>query len=133
MVEQIRSSYAAERGKVGLTVKASDVHLNVEVAIPCGMIVHELVTNALQHAFPDGAGGRVVVELRAEVPRLAVLTVEDNGRGLPTGALPGEGDGLGLQLVRMLVDQLRGVVRVSNAGGARFRIAFPQPDEEGVA
>jgi len=87
-------------------------------------LCNELFTNALKHAFPDSAGGVVLVRL-TQGDGQAILTVRDNGQGLPPGFEPCQGNTLGLQLVWSLADQLHGEVEAHNDGGAVFTIRFP--------
>ncbi|MEW6750097.1 MAG: histidine kinase dimerization/phosphoacceptor domain -containing protein [Candidatus Latescibacterota bacterium] len=109
---------------IGIVVEAEGVELDLDVAVPCGLIVNELVTNALKHAFPDPRGGTIRVSLGWSGDRWA-LGVEDDGVG---GAGQGEGqeETLGLRLVRILSEQLHGSVCVcSGAGGTRTVVSFP--------
>lgn len=105
--------------------------LDLERAIPCGLMVNELVANAFKHAFPGAKGGRIGVALKAEGSDV-VITVEDDGIGLPEGFDLANVRSLGLQLVPMLVEQIHGALRVQRAQPTRFEIRFPQqlPTEE---
>ena len=100
------------------------MQLDLDRAIPCGLIVNELVSNALKHAFPDGRAGRVCVELQPFGDRQHVLVVGDNGVGLPPDLDYHRADSLGLQLVDDLTQQLHGNVLVNRNGGTTFTIAF---------
>ncbi len=100
-----------------------EVEVGVDDGIACGLIVHELVVNALEHAFPDGGEGRVRVSLRSGRDR-ARLVVADDGRGLEEDAPAPEG-ALGLDLVRSLVDQLDGSLRIRGDDGTRVEVDFP--------
>jgi len=100
--------------------------LDIERAVPCGLLVNELVTNALKHAFPEGRSGTVDVGLRLTDEGICLLTVDDDGIGLPDGVLPGDTTTLGLQLVWLLTDQLGGSLRVRAGPGAHFEIHMPQ-------
>ena len=100
-----------------------DIFLDLDTAIPCGLIINELVTNALKYAFPDSRTGEVVVGLTAE-NNTYILSVSDNGIGLPEGFDLKGSKTLGLQLVNILVKQLGGTLRTSVKTGTEFRIAF---------
>ena len=93
----------------------------MDQAIPAGLIVNELVTNALEHAFPDGRSGTVAVTFHAD-EGTARLTVADDGRG--ADGLGGNGS-LGLRLVRGLTRQLRGTLSTDLDDGVTVTIAFP--------
>lgn len=104
------------------------ISLPLEQAVPCGLIINELVTNALKYGFPDGKTGRVLVEVDLNDGRVE-LAVSDSGVGLPPGFDPAASSSLGLQLVRNLAVQLGGSLEWERgtAGGAFFRVRFPAP------
>jgi two-component sensor histidine kinase/PAS domain-containing protein len=108
---------------VQVVVDVPEERLDVDRAMPCGLIVNELVSNALKHAFPDGRSGQLVVHVTRE-GSLCRLSVKDDGVGLPADLQPDDPTKLGLQLVRMLVEQLHGILEVRSADGAEFRITF---------
>jgi two-component system, sensor histidine kinase PdtaS len=113
-------------GKVSLRLEVEDVALAVDKAIPCGLILNELMTNALKHAFPNGRPGTIRVELaRAEHGGLR-LAVADNGVGLAPGVDIRDSASLGLQLVTMLARQVDGDLEVDTAQGTRFRLTVPE-------
>lgn len=122
---------------IDLQVEAADLSFNVDSAIPCGLIVTELVTNAIKHAFPTGLDGTDVGKAaRPKQIRVSlserdgqfVLEVCDNGVGLPPDLDWQTTRSLGLRLVNRLAGQLHGVLDVDFQNGARFRLAFPKPD-----
>lgn len=114
---------ALHRPGVEVIGRAPGLELSVETAIPCGLIINELVGNALKHAFPDGRAGKVEVELSSAGPTL-VLTVEDDGVGSPDPR--GRGT-MGWRLVERLVGQLGGTVELRSPPGTLVRIQFPAP------
>jgi two-component sensor histidine kinase len=106
---------------IAVEVEADRVEIRSQTATRLGLIVNELVTNALKHAFPDDRGGTVYVRLRRSGGELT-LEVEDNGIGCPDAPT----DGLGSRLVRLLVQQLRGqMTRAAAAAGCRVTIVIP--------
>jgi PAS domain S-box-containing protein len=113
----------SSRSGVSLQFAIQDVALAVDKAIPCGLILNELVTNALKHAF-RGRPGTVRVEL-TRVEGGVRLAVSDDGVGLPAGLDVRSSESLGLQLVRMLAKQVGGDLRVEVAGGTCFRLTVP--------
>jgi two-component sensor histidine kinase len=100
------------------------VLLSVNQAVPLGLILNELVTNALKHAFHGRAEGEISVSLRAGQDGLGILSVSDNGIGFPTGFDWPQAQTLGLRLVDMLTAQLQGSKEVSQTEGTEFRITF---------
>lgn len=109
---------------ISLDLTIDDVALPVDKAIPCGLILNELITNALKHGFPDGRHGRIRVELgKAGWGRLR-LSVRDDGVGLPAGMNIRHTQSLGMHLVRALTEQLGGELEVSGEKGAFFQVTF---------
>jgi excisionase family DNA binding protein/PAS domain S-box-containing protein len=121
-------AYGGDESRVTLTTQLEEVALPLESAVPCGLILHELLSNALKHAFPDGKAGAITLDLRAEPEGHVTLRVADSGVGVPAGFDVRRGDSLGLQLVSMLTEQLRGTLTVSRQGGTAFMLTFPLPD-----
>jgi len=121
-------SYSVNPERIELITHAEKVSLGIDSAIPCGLIINELVSNCLKHAFPDGRQGRIEVAL---VPKNGMyeLTVRDNGVGFPKGLDFRNTDSLGLQLVTTLTDQLDGTIELnSNGVGTEFRILFKRDE-----
>ncbi len=113
---------------VSLQLAVEAVALPVDKAIPCGLILNELITNALKHGFPGGRTGTIRVEI-ARVPGGLRLVVSDDGVGLPPGLDVRTSPTLGLQLVRMLAKQVAGDVEVGADQGTSFRLAIPIEDQ----
>jgi two-component sensor histidine kinase len=109
----LRRAYAAEARHLTLTITADDVWLRAEMAIPCGLILNELLANALKHAFPVGGPGAIEVALRADPMGICVLNIRDNGVGFPVGLDFRQTDPLGLQLVCLLIEQQRGTIEMT--------------------
>jgi len=117
-------AYGVHSRRVELATRIGDVHFDLDRAVTCGLIVNELVTNALKHAFPDGRPGQVCVELQPFGDKQHALVVRDNGIGLPPDLDYHRADSLGLQLVDKLTQQLHGTIAVNRAGGTTFTITF---------
>jgi PAS domain S-box-containing protein len=109
---------------VRLELRIEDVSLAVDRAIPCGLILNELITNALKHGFPEGRIGYVRVELRRQSDGQLLLGVEDDGVGLAERVDVERSTSLGLQLVRTLTEQLDGQLEVERAPTTAFRLTF---------
>lgn len=117
-------SYAIDVSQISLQVEDNDIFLSVESAVPCGLIVNELLSNCLKHAFPGRRSGNIQVRIGREMEQL-LLVIADDGVGLPDSVRLEGAETLGLQLVRTLAQQLDGAVQVkSNGGGTEFRIGF---------
>jgi two-component sensor histidine kinase len=125
LTTQLFRSYSIGTHGVSLNVHAPQVLLAVDRAIPCGIIVNELVTNALKYAFPDSRGGRIDIDLHPVSDDQIRLAVRDNGVGFPADVDFETSDSLGLTLVRMLADQVQGqVVLQAGERGAEFIMTF---------
>jgi len=109
---------------VDLKVDVENVFLDINTAIPCGLIISELITNSLKYAFPQGNGGELKVGLKRDSEDFYMLTVGDSGRGFPEDFDIKSSDSLGLQLVDMLTDQLNGSLSFKHGKGAKLEIKF---------
>ena len=112
---------------VKLEMDIDDITLDVDVSVPLGLIINELISNSLKYAFPKGEDGVLTVEFHRENDKY-VLTIRDNGVGLPEGLELGNTDSLGLQLVKSLTDQLDGSLQIVKTNGTCFRISFREPE-----
>jgi predicted ATPase/two-component sensor histidine kinase len=121
---QLEHAYRPQDRAVTLAFEIEEIMLDLDRAVPCGLIVNELVSNAFKHAFPDGRVGRITVALTSCGPQQCCLTVSDNGIGLPIGLDPDTAPTLGLQLVGDLVHQLHGVLTIDRTTGVTFVIVF---------
>ena len=120
----IANSYRNQRVHLVLEMPDDCVTIGIDTAVPCGLIVNELVSNAYKHAFNDGRSGQVGVRLSCQRNK-AVLEISDNGPGLPHTDLKAyEETSLGMQLVGALVHQVHGNLEVNNEGGTLFRLRF---------
>jgi len=125
LTAHLLDSYGAGAEPIRLTNDIARISLSLDAAIPCGLIINELVTNSLKHAFAGRHAGEIRVELREQPNGHHALSVCDDGAGLPPGLRIEETCSLGLRLVRTLTEQLGGKLVVSSNGGARFEIVFP--------
>ena len=110
-----------------LTTHLEAVTLPLDSAVPCGLILHELLSNALKHAFPNGQGGTITLDLRATPEQHVTLRVIDTGVGVPDGFDVRQTDSFGLQLVCALTEQLGGTLTVAGQGGTTCTLTFPVP------
>ncbi len=129
MVLHIQAQYKTACD-IRLEMRAVGIDVGLDVAVPCGLILNELITNAFKHAFPEGVAGDGAPEVKvvtAAQEGILVLTVADNGVGFPGTVDLGETQTLGLSLVRMLSQQLRGRVESIGKTGTVIRVQFPLP------
>jgi PAS domain S-box-containing protein len=126
LAQYLLSSYGVAPGRISLSCEVSDFTLDLERAIPCGLIMNEMLSNALKHAFPDGRNGSIVVRV-SSTAGWVTLTVADTGVGLPTGLDVTTTGTLGLQLVHLLAKQLAGRFAVEpGTPGTVARVTFPE-------
>ena len=122
LAENVFHATDASSQNVLLDLDIEDCAIAVDKAIPCGLILNELISNARRHAFCDGRSGKIRVELEKTEDHSLRLTISDDGMGLPSGFDLGKGGSLGLQLVRMLVKQIDGKLTVETVNGTCFRL-----------
>jgi len=124
LLASLRSSYLANPDRVSIRTRINNVFLTIDAAIPCGLIINELVSNALKYAFPDGERGEIEVELRSEPGNVLILSIRDNGVGLPEAVDVWNTETLGLQLVNLLTHQHSGEIELRRTGGTHFIITL---------
>jgi two-component sensor histidine kinase/sensor domain CHASE-containing protein len=123
LVSHLHSNLAPS-APINVVTDIEAVTLPVETAIPCGLVINELVTNAFKHAFPGGRSGAIRVVLREVDPARWLVAVEDDGIGLPAQISLGKTDSLGLDLVSILATQIGAEVEVTREKGTSFRLTF---------
>ena len=128
LVAQLARAYQSEAGNIRTTIEADELQLHLNIAIPFGLILSELVSNAFKHAFPEGRGGSLSVAVRDLGQRHVLLEVSDDGIGTGASSPQEREDTLGLHLVRTLVDQIGGVVESKDEGGTTVRLHFTNPE-----
>jgi two-component sensor histidine kinase len=121
---QLLRAYRLNGQRVDLVADVDKVELDLDQAVAVGLIINELVSNALKHAFPDGRAGGVQVSLKRLAGRACSLVVRDDGAGLPLGHDISRVETLGLQLVQDLTQQLHGTMTVTCDVGTAFNILF---------
>ncbi len=126
LVTDLQHTYGVGKDAVSIEVDVDNVSIEIDTAIPCGLIVNELVSNALKYAFPNGGHGRVLVHIQQIGPKKFALTVEDDGVGMPADFDVRKSRSLGLKLVSDLARQLDGRVETIGNHGTAFRIEFSE-------
>ena len=129
LVSGLFRSYGGDTAQITPRLEIHKIPMEIDMAVSCGLIINELVSNALKHAFTPQQSGDILVELFQEDSGNLVLKVEDTGAGFPAEVNFRETESLGLQLVCMLVEQLEGEIELESANGSRFQIIFPKQIE----
>jgi two-component sensor histidine kinase len=118
-------SYGVNPEKIGLKIDMADTLLELNNAIPCGLVINELISNSLKYAFPQDGTGEIKITLRSMNQDEIELTVSDDGIGIPAEMDLEKVESMGLQLVNILVEnQLEGEIDLDRDGGTAFRIRF---------
>lgn len=120
-------AYGVSSEVVSLKIGAEGIFLGIDAAIPCGLILNELVTNALKHGLPAGRKGAICIDIQPSGPGLLTLSVRDDGVGLPEDFDLQTSRTLGLKLVSDLTRQLGGTLELERNNGTAIKITFPEP------
>ena len=134
LLKYLWRAHESSRANIRLKLELHSVWLSAEQAVPCGLILNELVTNVLKHAFRGRSEGDVTVGFQADPGGRVCLRVSDNGVGLPAGLDWRQSLSLGLRLIQMLATQLKGTAEMHTGAGTEFLISFkplrpPMPEE----
>jgi two-component sensor histidine kinase len=124
LVQELSGVYGVAARRIAIRVESEPVEMGIHRAIPCALILNELVTNSLKHAFPGERSGEVRVRLRQSAPGELELAVEDDGVGCPPIAAARNGKSLGLRIVEILTRQLEGSLEQPDCAGTRFVLRF---------
>jgi two-component sensor histidine kinase len=125
VISQLSQAYGTLAARLALTLKLEPIELEVNQAIPCGLILNELLSNIYKHAFPDGRVGAIDISLREEPAGHCQLMVGDTGVGFPAGVDFRTTESLGLQLVCLLTEQLEGTITLERRDGTHWSLTFP--------
>ncbi len=124
IVSEIISLYRINTNAITTEINIEDIGLDLEAAVPCGLIINELLTNAFKHAFPDNRSGVLSVNFSKTDHHAYTLAIKDNGVGLPEGFDYKEASTLGLQLVNVLTGQLNGTLQIRSDKGTEAVVTF---------
>ena len=121
------SSYSSDSEKVKLRLDLESIFVSIDTAIPCGLIVNEIITNSLKHAFPGDRTGEILVKLSRTEDGMIEMVISDNGVGIPEEYDIEAGDTLGIQVFKSIAqDQMNGDIQFDTTNGVKFRIKFSE-------
>jgi two-component system, sensor histidine kinase PdtaS len=127
LATELMSSYGALPARVSLLIDSATIALPIDAAIPCGLVVNELVSNALKHAFPGERRGQIKIDLTQGCADEVTLSVSDDGVGIPEALDIANATTLGLQMITLLADQLAADLTMQRANptclALRFKVA----------
>lgn len=122
--DQLFNVFKDHNGLIDLDINVKELNLSIDLAIPCGLIINELISNAFKYAFPDKRKGTIKIELDTKDNCDYSLTISDDGIGFPKGVDFRNTKSLGLQLVNTLVGQIDGTINMHNHSGTTYTITF---------
>jgi two-component sensor histidine kinase len=123
--KDLTSFYSQRSDGVRIEIDSEEILLDITQAVPCGLIVNELLTNGFKHAFPERQRGLIKISFRC-AEKECRLDVTDDGIGLPENVDPQSASSMGFQLLSLLVQQLKGSLEIDRFSGTRFTITFPR-------
>ncbi len=124
-IRHLVHSFAIDEHRVKTIIDVEPVHLGIDIAVPCALIVNELVTNSLKHAFPGDRKGEIAVSFRMNDSSGCLMRIGDDGVGLPDDVDTASPESLGLRIVHVLTKQLDGTLRINRESGLGYTIEFP--------
>jgi two-component sensor histidine kinase len=127
LISELAHSSGAESDRIRLDFSLEPIFLDIQQAMPCGLLACELASNAFKHAFPAGRSGALRMAFRRKPPSSFELVVGDDGIGIPAGLDMSRADTFGMEIISLLVKQLNGAIERRDAAGTEFRVAFPDP------
>lgn len=125
LLAYLSRSFQSRQKDISVNIEAVPITLEITQAVPCALIVNELITNAYKHAYPDNTAGQITVQVCSPQEGIMQLIVSDGGVGMPANFNIAESTSLGLQMVNALVDQVDGKLEYENHNGSRFTITLP--------
>jgi len=123
LIQHFKNGYDLANQNISFETQIDEITLKMDHLVPCGLIINELVTNSLKYAFPHQTSGQINIKA-SQKGETCVLTIEDNGIGLPAGFTLDNLNSLGLRLVQGLTHQLKGALEILKSEGAGFKITF---------
>ncbi|MDI6644205.1 MAG: histidine kinase dimerization/phosphoacceptor domain -containing protein [Methanobacteriaceae archaeon] len=125
LAPDIFHNYSSTDTQINLKIDAENLMLDIDTAIPLGLILNELLTNAMKHAFPQDIKGEIMVKFYQEDENY-ILRVKDDGKGIASDLDPETIDSLGMQIINNLTRQINGKLEITNSNGACFQIRFSE-------
>jgi len=123
LTEHLFHVFKSRQGDIGVVINAADINLSIDLAIPCGLILNELISNSLKYAFPGNNKGKINISFGKNEGKYEII-LSDNGIGFPKELDYRKTKSLGLQLVNTLVGQIDGTISMENTAGTTFKITF---------
>lgn len=129
LIEEIRNVFSIDKNKIIFNIKCDDIILNIDTAIPCGLIINEIIINSIKHGFPNGRKGLIDIAIKQE-KEWYFVNISDNGIGLPEGFEKDSNSNLGMDIIWNLVKQLDGSVNMISENGLKYSIILKREIKE---
>jgi two-component sensor histidine kinase len=123
LVQNLFKTHTIEGGMITPIIDVDNVKLNIKTAVPCGLIINELLSNSLKYAFPQEREGEIHISLKAKDNKFKLI-ISDSGIGLPEDLDFRNTESLGLKLVNSLTNQIDGKIELDRSQGTKFKITF---------
>ncbi len=133
LAKQLLVSYEGANKRIKINSSLNHISFGLDTAIPCGLIINELLSNSIKHGFNGSRSGEIDIEIKNIKDGKYMLSVADNGVGLPAEFKTQNGKGMGMQLVKALTNQLDGKINICNGKGTRFEIEFEEANYERIS
>ncbi len=127
LIDHLEATYDSKSENIKLKTNIHNILLNLDTAIPCGLIINELVSNSMKYAFPKNRAGTIEVSLSVSSTESLMLSVKDDGIGMSDDITIENSPSLGLQLVHLLTKQINGNIKTEIKNGTKIEIKFPKP------
>ena len=124
LVANLYQSFGCGSNSIQFNLNVDPIFLNIETAIPCGLIINELVSNSLKYAFTQSLAGEININFHEITSQQFHLSIQDNGSGFPADFDVENAETLGVRLVRMLTHQLEGTLVIDSQCGTCYHITF---------
>lgn len=129
LAERLINTYSVS-SNISLVIKKEPLMLSINTAIPCGLIINEILTNSIKYAFPEHREGIIRIDMKAK-GNVVTLIMSDNGIGLPEHTNPSNLNSLGMKLIRVLTDQIDGEMSLDRTNGTTYTLKFNESTEKG--
>ena len=126
LVANLFQSFGFSNNLIEISLNVEPIFLNIETAIPCGLIINELVSNSLKYAFSANVKGEIKIDFRQILDQKFYLSIQDNGSGFPTNFDVENTETLGIRLVKMLAEQLEGGITIDSHPGTCYNLVFKE-------
>lgn len=124
LATQLMQSFRIDKSRVSIQLEVENIPMGINTMIPFGLILNELISNALKYAFPDNRMGELKISFHDQGDDMRMLSVKDNGAGLPDGIELKSSNSLGMNIIKALTSQINGALCVRNGSGVTFSIIF---------